>query len=142
MERGLLWLPLLGAFIWLAWSGKNEYQKLEAYKIWAEQFENAKYDIYAVLGKQDTNLTWGKPTSGGIVDSQSFSLNRVEAINLLVGDRPVALDCLPRRGKVALEFCLRDDDNSLKIPFTDIALAAKWYQYLQQEWQAIQQPNS
>ena len=141
MERGLIWLPLLGAFIWLAWSGKNEYQKLEAYKIWAKQFENAKYDIYAVLAKQDTELTWGKPTKDGIADSQTFSLNRVEAINLLVNDRSVDVSNLPRRGKVALEFCLKDEDNSLKIPFTDITLAAKWYQYLQPAWQALKQLN-
>lgn len=141
MERGLLWLPLLGAFIWLAWSGKNEYQKLEAYKIWAQQFENAKYDIYAVLGKKNTELTWGKPTREGIVNVHSFSLNNVEAINLLVGDRPVDADHPPHQGKVALEFQLRDDDNYLKIPFTDIALAAKWCQYLQQEWLAIKQLN-
>ena len=39
MERGLLWLPLLGVFIWLSWAGWNEYQKLEAYRAWAESFE-------------------------------------------------------------------------------------------------------
>jgi len=27
MERGILWLTLLAAFIWLAWQGRNEYQK-------------------------------------------------------------------------------------------------------------------
>ena len=45
MERGLLWLPLLGIFIWLSWAGWNEYQKLEAYRAWAESFEKSKYDI-------------------------------------------------------------------------------------------------
>lgn len=133
MERGLLWLPLLAAFIWLAWSGKNEYQKLEAYKVWAEQFENAKYDIYAVLGKKDAELTWGKPTPKGIVDVNCFSLKNVEAITLLVGDRPVDVDHPPQKGKTALEFSLANSDRLLKIPFTDISLAAKWCQYLQKE---------
>ena len=133
MERGLLWLPLIAAFIWLAWSGKNEYQKLEAYKVWAEQFENAKYDIYAVLGKKDAELTWGKPTSKGIVDVNCFSLKNVEAITLLVGDRPVDVDNPPQKGKPALEFSLLNSKDSVKIPFTDIALAAKWYQYLHKE---------
>jgi hypothetical protein len=129
MERGLLWLPLLLVFIGLAWSGWNEYQKLEAYKIWAEKFENAKYDIYAVLGKQDDKLTWGKPTRKGIVNLETFSLENVKAIDLLVSDRPVDLDNLPTKGKPALEFVL-DSNNSIKIPFTDISLAAKWYRYL------------
>ncbi len=129
MERGLLWLPLLLVFIGLAWSGWNEYQKLEVYKIWAEKFENAKYDIYAVLGKQDDKLTWGKPTRKGIINLETFSLNNVKAINLSVSDRPADLDNLPTKGNPALEFVL-DSDNSIKIPFTDISLAAKWYRYL------------
>ncbi|MGV2829283.1 hypothetical protein [Myxosarcina sp. GI1(2024)] len=132
MERGLLWLPLLLAFIWLAWSGWNEYQKLEAYKIWAEQFDRAKYDIYAVLGKKDAQLTWGKPTRKGMVDLKSFSLDEVTAIELLVGDRVVELDNLPTKGKTALKFS-RNRAESLEIPFTEIPLAAKWCQYLQEE---------
>ena len=87
MERGLLWLPLLVAFFWLTWSGWNEYQKLEAYKIWAEDFDNAKFDIYAVLGRKADQLTWGKPTRKGMVELSSFSLNDVQQINLLIGDR-------------------------------------------------------
>ncbi|MCF3606421.1 hypothetical protein L2E81_07160 [Planktothrix agardhii 1033] len=39
MERGLLWLPLLAIFIGLAWSGWNEYQKLEAYQAWARWYK-------------------------------------------------------------------------------------------------------
>ncbi|MEO1466231.1 MAG: hypothetical protein AAFR89_08365, partial [Cyanobacteria bacterium J06633_1] len=81
MERGLLWLPLLVAFFWLAWSGWNEYQKLEAYKVWAENFDNAKFDIYAVLGKKAQQITWGKPTRKGMVELKSFSLDNVEDIN-------------------------------------------------------------
>ena len=66
MERGLLWLPLLVAFFGLAWSGWNEYQKIEFYKQWAEKFERHKYDIYAVLGQQGDRLTWGQPTRKGL----------------------------------------------------------------------------
>ena len=134
MARGLLWLPLLVAFIWLAWSGWNEYHKLEAYKLWAEDFDNAKFDIYAVLGKKAREITWGKPSRKGMTNLESFSLDNVQEINLLVSDRPVELDNLPRKGKVALEFNLSDQQKSLQIPFTDIALAAKWFSYLQQEW--------
>ncbi len=132
MERGLLWLPLLVAFIWLAWSGWNEYQKLEAYKVWARDFDNAKFDIYAVLGKKERQITWGKPTRKGMVNLDSFSLDNVEEINLLVGDRiidPAAN--LPDKGKTALEFTFGDRKPALRIPFTDISLAAKWLNYLQ-----------
>ncbi|HBY76957.1 MAG TPA: hypothetical protein DEG47_08115, partial [Cyanobacteria bacterium UBA11148] len=89
MERGLLWLPLLAVFSWLAWSGWNEYQKVEAYRHWAQQFDRAKYDIYAVLGQKNSELTWGKPTRSEPINLETFSLQDVDSIRLLV-DKEVA----------------------------------------------------
>jgi hypothetical protein len=133
MERGLLWLPLLVLFFWLAWAGWNEYQKVEAYRNWASKFDRAKYDIYAVLGQKGDTLTWGKPTRSGPVELKTFSLQDVQSIRLLVDDKPVLLEELPSRGgAIALEFLL-SSDNSVRIPFTEIAIAAQWGKYLQQE---------
>jgi hypothetical protein len=133
MERGLLWLPLLAMFIWLAWAGWNEYQKVEAYRNWASKFDRAKYDIYAVLGQKGDTLTWGKPTRSGPVELKTFSLQDVQSIRLLVDDKPVLLEELPNRGRaIALEFLL-SPNASVKIPFTEIAIAAQWGKYLQQE---------
>ena len=136
MERGLLWLPLLVIFFWLAWSGWNEYQKVEAYKVWAADFDNAKFDIYAVLGRKDSQITWGKPTRKGMVELASFNLANVEQISLLVGDRSVDPDGedLPNKGQPSLEFELREG-RSIRIPFTDISLAVKWTNYLREAWQ-------
>lgn len=134
MERGLLWLPLLAAFIWLAWSGWNEYQKLEAYQNWATEFERAKYDIYAVLGQKGTDLTWGKPTRKGPVDLKTFSLKDVQSIHLLVDDRVADLETPPNKGgAIALEFLFAEPRASVKVPFTEIPLAAQWGKFLQQE---------
>jgi hypothetical protein len=135
MERGLLWLPLLVVFIWLAWSGQNEYQKLEAYKIWAEDFDNAKFDIYAVLGRKKRQITWGKPTRQGMIDLKTFSLDEVKQINLVVSDRLVdVLENLPTKGKPSLKFDL-NNQTSILVPFTDILLAAKWRNYLREAQQ-------
>ncbi|MBZ8181928.1 hypothetical protein [Oscillatoria salina] len=131
MERGLLWLPLLIAFFWLAWAGWNEYQKIEAYKHWAESFEQAKYDIYAVLGQKGKIITWGRPTRREPVEIESFSLDDVESINLLVDDRRINSEEAPSKGKPSLEFIFAKQDKSMKVPFTDISLAAKWQSYLQ-----------
>ena len=133
MERGLLWLPLLGVFFWLAWSGWNEYQKVEAYRVWAQQYERTKYDIYSVLGQKNKELTWGKPTRSGPVDLQTFALDEVEKINLLLNSQPVDLENLGDRGSVALEFQFKSDRDSISIPFTQISLAAEWVKYLRQE---------
>ena len=133
MERGLIWLPLLGLFIWLAWKGWQEYQKVEGYRIWSEQFDKAKYDIYAVLGKKDNFITWGKPTPQGILDLQTFSLTDVASINLLLGNTVIDFNHIPTEKSKAIpsiEFQITNQENSIKIPFTDLELAAKWAEYL------------
>lgn len=129
MERGLFWLPLLIIFFWLAWSGWNEYQKVECYRIWAEDFEQSKYDIYAVLGKKGDEITWGKPTRSGIINLNSFSLKNTQNIRLLVDNQEINLDKLPIKGKPILEFILENQE-SIKIPFTEIELAVKWLKFL------------
>ena len=136
MERGLLWLPLLALFFWLAWSGWNEYQKVEAYRNWAKQFDRAKYDIYAVLGQKGSDLTWGKPTRSGPVNLETFSLKDVQSIRLLLDNKPAELAAPPSEGRpvkaIALEFLFPEPAASIQVPFTEIPLAAEWGTYLQQ----------
>lgn len=131
MERGLIWLPLLGLFFWLAWQGRNEFQKVEAYRNWAKQFEKSKYDIYAVLGQSGNELTWGKPTRKGPIDLKTFSLERVRDIRLLVKEKPVELETPPSKGKeIALEFIMQDSQEAVRVPFTEIPIAVEWGKYL------------
>lgn len=138
MIHGLLWLPLLAAFIGLAWAGRNEYQKIEAYRAWAETFQRAKYDVYAVLGQEDDKLTWGKPTRKEPANLQTFSLKDVREIHLLVDGQTVDLRSPPSKGKaIVLKFVL-DRDSSIEIPFTQTDLAAKWGQALTEDLQKLQ----
>ena len=139
MERGLLWLPLLVAFFWLAWQGSREYQKVEGYRIWAENFDRAKYDIYAVLATKENDITWGKPTVKGIADLETFSLNNVGNINLLIDDKSIDVEKLPRKArKIELEFVFSAIPKSVRVPFTEIPLAAEWGKFLQGELQRIE----
>ncbi|MBW4615690.1 MAG: hypothetical protein KME21_20915 [Desmonostoc vinosum HA7617-LM4] len=132
MERGLLWLPLLAMFFWLAWQGSQEYQKVETYRAWAEQFERAKYDIYAVLGQKGNNITWGKPTPKGPIKLETFSLLDTQEVYLLVDDKLIDLENLPQKGRsIELEFLFFEPANSVRVPFTEIPLAAEWGKYLQ-----------
>lgn len=138
MARGLLWLVLLAVFIWLAWQGRHEYQKVEAYRNWAQQFERAKYDIYAVLGQKGSNITWGKPTPQGPIKLETFSLKDVQSIRLLVDEQPVEMETPPSKGRdIVLEFAF-SPVASVRVPFTEIPLAAEWGKYLQQELQLLQ----
>lgn len=131
MERGLLWLPLLIIFFWLVFSGKNEFKKVQHYELWAKNFDKSKYDIYAVLGQKKDLITWGKPTKFGIINLATFSLHNVIHINLLVDDQKVELNHLPLKGKPSLEFIFNEVE-VIKIPFTQIDLAAKWLTFLTQ----------
>ena len=122
MERGLLWLPLLFAFFWLAWQGSQEYQKLEAYQIWAAQFERAKYDIYAVLAQKGDDITWGKPTTKGPIELETFSLLDVQEIRFLVNGNSVDIENPPLKGrKIELEFLLTTP-KSILVLFTEVPL--------------------
>ena len=137
MERGLLWLPLLVAFFWLAWQGSQEYQKLEAYRLWAEQFERAKYDIYAVLGQKGNDITWGKPTTKGLIHLETFSLLDVQEIRFLVNGNAVDIENPPQKGRqIELEFLLTN--KSIRVPFTEVPLAAKWGKFLQETLKNLQ----
>ncbi|HYX16752.1 MAG TPA: hypothetical protein VE944_20750 [Nostoc sp.] len=138
MERGLLWLPLLVMFFWLAWQGSKEYQKVETYRAWAEQFERAKYDIYAVLGQKGNNLTWGKPTPKGPIKLETFSLLNVKEMYLLVDDKKVDLESIPEKGRsIELEFLFSESTDSVRVPFTEIPLAAEWGKFLQRALESL-----
>ncbi len=126
-----MWLPLLGIFIWLARAGANEYNKIEAYKRWAVGFDRGKYDIYAVIGLKDRQITWGKPTKAEPKDLQTFNLDLVNKIQLIVDNQPIDLANLPDRGKqIELQFQFSDRDEIAKIPFTEIPMAADWAKFL------------
>ncbi|GFE71644.1 hypothetical protein [Chroococcus sp. FPU101] len=133
MERGLLWLPLLAIFFGLAWSGWNEYQKVEGYRLWAQEFENAKYDVLSVLGVQAQQITFGTPRRQGLIERQTFSLDDIAEIRLLVNAQSVDLANLPNKGKAFIEFLGKDQATSYRVPFTNIELAAKWTDYLQKK---------
>lgn len=133
-----MWLPLLALFIGLAWAGWNEYRKLEAYKVWAEQFERAKYDIYAALGQQGDVITWGSPTRQGVVGADSLNLTDVDSLALEVNNQAIkptveSVDDLPKKGRFSLGFTLRDGRH-LSVPFTDGEMAFQWMSFFQQEW--------
>ncbi|MTJ46519.1 hypothetical protein [Dolichospermum sp. UHCC 0259] len=138
MERGLFWLPLLVAFFWLAWQGSQEFKKLQAYQIWAEQFERAKYDIYAVLAQKGNDITWGKPTTKGPIELETFSLLEVQEIRLLVNDHVVDTENPPQKGrKIELDFLLTTP-KSIRVPFTEVPLAAEWGKFLQRTLKNLQ----
>lgn len=135
MERGLLWLPLLIGFGVLAGLGWLEYRKVEAYRIWAQSFDRAKYDLYAMLGWKDTHLVWGKPTRQGPTSMQSADLAEVLEVQLQVDGQRFAArissdqEMLPDRGRQISLVLLPQQQ---QIPFSELWMALAWWQRLNQ----------
>lgn len=119
MVRGLIWLPLLTIFLVLTAWGWQEYQKVEAYGRWARAYERHKYDIYAVLGQQGDQLTWGKPSG---VKHGELQITDLQTI-CLQDIREITLQTVPN---LAITLESKDGEQIYKIPFTDLAIATKW----------------
>jgi len=146
MERGLLWLPLLAAFIGLAWAGWHEFQKVQAYEAWAAEFDRSKYDILAVLGQRGDHLTWGRPTRRGPIATTTLSLHKITTLQLEINGQPVADDDLtnqglPTKGKIELALAT-DSGETYRIPFTDSDLARRWEKALHQSLQALKSASA
>jgi hypothetical protein len=138
MERGLMWLPLLATFIWLTWAGWNEYQKVQAYEAWAVDFERSKYDIYAVLGQKENTLTWGKPTRSQPKDLETISLLEIDRIQLEMDSQlfnasevPKDLTKFQSAKKITLNLKSSLTRKIHQIPFTDLAIAINWLNFLE-----------
>ncbi len=131
MIHGLLWFPLLGFFITLAILGKKEYQKVEAYKRWAEGFDRAKFDIRSALGQKDMALTWGMfDRTKGLQDPQTISLKDIKEIRLVVDGEVVDPKNPPSKGKAIKLELVRNEGIAAEIPFTEVNLAVRWGQAL------------
>ncbi len=115
----------------MAKAGYDEYQKLETYKKWAVGFDRCKYDIYSTIGIKDRDLTWGKPTKSGSIDFQTFSLDRVSQVQLIVDGKSIDPNALPSTGKkIDLQIQFIDNLDNVNIPFTEIPLATEWAIFL------------
>ena len=142
MERGLLWLPLLGMFMALAWAGRHEYLKVQAYEAWAVDFDRSKYDIRSMLGQRGHDLTWGRPTRQGPVDLITLSLQGVTALQLEVDGQPVPEDKPSPTGKSINLVLSTDRDETYQIPFTDSDLARRWEKALHQSLQTLKSASA
>ncbi len=142
MERALTWLPLLGVFIWLAWAGWNEYQKVQAYEAWATGFERSKYDIRAILGQQGATLTWGRPTRQGPVELASLSLADIDTIALELKGCPIEPDAYVKQGQPIDLVLTSSQGEQFRIPFIEFPMANQWKKALQESLQALKSASS
>jgi hypothetical protein len=142
MERALAWLPLLGVFIWLAWAGWNEYQKVQTYEAWATAFERSKYDIRAVLGQKESTLTWGRPTRQGPVELANLSLEGIDTIEVHLKGHPIEADSYVKPGQPIELVLTSSQGEQFRIPFIELPMAQQWKKALQESLQALKSASS
>jgi len=92
MERGILWLTLLAAFIWLG--RRNEYQK---WKLIATGHSSLRLYICGASSE------WGAHPRPGTNQTGNLFPKDVQSIRLLVDDKPV-LEMPPSKGRAIAQF--------------------------------------
>lgn len=145
MLHGLLWFPLLFFFIGLATAGWNEYRKVETYRIWGEPFDQAKYDLYSVIGLSTDQITWGQPSRQGPKNLQTLAFKDIQSVGVNLDSRPFTIDELRQKPELAnqrfntIQLTLQttcSPDHPLEIRFTDLALACSWAKRISQRIEA------
>ena len=86
MSHGLLWFPLLLAFVLLASLGWLERRRQNLFRTWAEGSELAKLDGCGGARLKDGELHWSSFEAGSFQDQGSFDVCKLELCLLYTSD--------------------------------------------------------
>ena len=128
MSHGLLWLPLLLAFVLLASLGWLERRRQNLFRTWAEGSELAKLDGCGGARLKDGELQWSSFEAGKFQDQGSFNvckLELVELMSLASGDAPLTDES---QGRCRLR--LIGKGLQMDVPFSDADRARNWGEQL------------
>ena len=128
MSHGLLWFPLLLAFVLLASLGWLERRRQNLFRTWAEGSELAKLDGCGGARLKDGELQWSSFEAGKFQDQGSFdvcSLELVELMSLASGDAPLTDES---QGRCRLR--LIGKGLQMDVPFSDADRARNWGEQL------------
>ena len=128
MIHGLLWLPLLMAFILLAALGWLERRRQNLYLIWAKDSELAKLDGTGAARLKDGLLSWSSFEAGSFKEEAIFEVKRLEMVELMAlssGEAPLTKES---QGHCRLR--LIGSGNEIDVPFSDAERARQWMDQL------------
>ena len=124
MSHGLLWLPLLAAFVLLVALGWLERRRQNLFRDWAEGSELAKLDGCGGARLKDCHLIWSSFEAGRFQDQGQFDVCRLELVELMAlasGDAPLTDES---QGRCRLR--LVGKDTQMDVPFADADRARRW----------------
>ena len=128
MSHGLLWFPLLLAFVLLASLGWLERRRQNLFRTWAEGSELAKLDGCGGARLKDGELQWSSFEAGKFQDQGSFDVCRLELVELMSlasGDAHLTDES---QGRCRLR--LIGKGLQMDVPFSDADRARNWGEQL------------
>jgi hypothetical protein len=124
MIHGLMWLPLLGVFVLLAALGWIERRRQQLFREWASGAELAKLDGCGAARLRDGELSWSRFVAGHFQPEGSFTIKRLEMVELLSlssGEAP-----LTEESEGACRLRLVGGGQQEDLPFADARRARRW----------------
>ncbi len=126
--HGLLWLPLLAAFVLLTALGWLERRRQNLFRNWAEGSELSKLDGSGAARLKDGLLTWSNFEAGQFKEQGTFVVTKLELVELMAlasGDAPLTQES---QGRCRLR--LVGSGNEMDVPFADAERARSWMNQL------------
>tara|TARA_B100000965_G_scaffold360093_1_gene340598 strand:- start:607 stop:1017 length:411 start_codon:yes stop_codon:yes gene_type:complete len=128
MIHGLLWLPLLMAFLLITALGWLERRRQNLYITWAEGSELAKLDGTGAARLKDGFLCWSSFEAGSFKEEAIFEVKKLEMVELMAlssGEAPLTKES---QGRCRLR--LMGSGNEIDVPFSDAERARQWMDQL------------
>jgi len=131
MLHGLLWLPLIFIFFLLTALGWLERRRQNLFRKWANGSELCKLDSSGAAFLKDGKLTWSAFEAGEFKNKESFTIKKLELIELMAltsGEAPLTDES---QGKCRLR--LVGSGREMDVPFSDADRAREWMDQLMQK---------
>ena len=128
MIHGLLWFPLLIAFVLLTALGWLERRRQTLYREWAKGAELAKLDNSGAARVKEGMLAWSKFEAGKFKEQDTFEISKLELLELMAltsGEAPLTTEA---QGRCRLR--LIGSKKEMDVPFSDAEQARQWMSQL------------
>ncbi len=128
MIHGLLWFPLLIAFILLTALGWIERRRQSLFLNWAEGAELSKLDGAGAARLKEGIFSWSSFEAGQFKEQDTFEIAKLELLELMAltsGEAPLTTES---QGRCRLR--LIGNGKEMDVPFSDAEQARKWMDQL------------
>tara|TARA_Y100001978_G_scaffold119838_1_gene106764 strand:- start:146 stop:556 length:411 start_codon:yes stop_codon:yes gene_type:complete len=131
MLHGLLWLPLIFIFFLLTALGWLERRRQNLFRNWAQGSELCKLDSSGAAYLKDGKLIWSAFEAGEFKEKDSFTIKKLELVELMAltsGEAPLTNES---QGKCRLR--LVGSGREMDVPFSDADRAREWMDQLMEK---------